>query len=232
MSLAVSLAWAQAHPPAGPRLQGSSSARSWATVTSAGLSYSAPESRFWIGAELAVTLSPAGPSSTNWRIDGMAERLDPRPQSDSATGRRFHVTSVSGCPKSDRGVFGVTNSGGDLNQALLPLAQPTGVLMCEFEGLNFLPFRLRIRRTIPAAGARALAATVRGLTLSHVDGLESACASDDGTAMVLAFAYPGRTVDLWYQVGGCPSVANGAISIATPGGSIAPLIEAVRRLRA
>lgn len=230
MSLTASLAWARAHPPAGLPLWGTSSAGSSGMVTSTGLTYSAPSSRHWVGAELAVTLSPAGPSTTNWRIDGMAEWLDPKPQPDSDIGRRVHVTAASGCPESDRGVVGVINPGGGLAQAFLPPAMPTGVLLCDYEGLNGRPFRLRLNRPISTGPARVLAQTVLGLSLSHVDGLESACPAGDASATVLAFAYPGRTVDLWYQRRGCPWLANGAVGIATPGGTIGPLVDAVGKL--
>lgn len=230
MSLAASLAWAQSHPPAGLPLSGTSSTGTSGTVTSSALSYTAPDSRSWVAAEVAVTLSPAGPSTTSWRIDGMAEWLDPKPEADSYTGSRIHATVASGCPKSDWRVVGVTDSGQDLTQSLLPRALPTGALICSYQGLNGHPFALRVHRVIATAPARALAATVRGLSLAHVDGLESACANDDESATVFAFAYPGRTADLWYQPGGCPSVANGAIAISSPGGSIGPLIDAARRL--
>jgi hypothetical protein len=229
MSLALALAWAQAHRPAGLSEQGAASASSLGTVTSTGLSYRAPDSRYWVGAELAVTLSPAGPASTHWRVDGMAQWLDPTPVRDSSTGPRIRVTAASGCPQSDQGVVSVTNSGGGLGQALLPAGVPTSAVVCTYQGINGHPFRLRTHRTIAAVRARTLAASARALNVAHVDGVTTSCPSGQATAMLFAFAYPGRTVDLWYDDSGCASVANGVIVVSGVGGSIAPFVDAARR---
>lgn len=226
MSVSAALTWARAHPPAGLTQQGSSSSGSSGSVTSVGLSYGAPDSPHWEGAELDLTLSPAGPRTTDWRIDGMAEWLDPRPLPDSGAGTRMHVSRASGCPKSDRGVVGVTNSGAGLDRALLPTARPTGAMVCRYEGLNGHPFRLRVARTLSPAHARRLAGTVRSISLVHVDGGVYACGAADGSATVIGFSYPSRTVDLWYQGSGCPSVANGTIRVDGAGGSLGPLVSA------
>ena len=38
------------------------------------------------------------------------------------------------------------------------------------------------------------------------------CPADDGSAVLVAFAYPGRgSVDVWAEVTGCATIANGYI---------------------
>jgi len=50
------------------------------------------------------------------------------------------------------------------------------------------------------------------LPLSHPDGEVVNCPNDDGSAEVLAPAYPGRPdVDLWIKLNGCRGVSNGHI---------------------
>jgi hypothetical protein len=51
------------------------------------------------------------------------------------------------------------------------------------------------------------------LPLSHPDREVVNCPMDDGSAEVLALAYPGRPdVDLWIRLNGCRGVSNGYIT--------------------
>ncbi len=51
------------------------------------------------------------------------------------------------------------------------------------------------------------------MPLSHPDGEVVNCPMDDGSAEVLALAYPGRPdVDLWIKLNGCGGVSNGYIT--------------------
>jgi hypothetical protein len=51
------------------------------------------------------------------------------------------------------------------------------------------------------------------LPLSHTDGAVVHCPMDDGSAEILALAYPGRPdVDLWIKLNGGASVSNGYIA--------------------
>lgn len=63
------------------------------------------------------------------------------------------------------------------------------------------------------------------LPLSHTDGGVVNCPADDGSAEVLALAYPGRLdVDLWVRLNGCSGVSNGHI---TAGSRVAPVLVPV-----
>ena len=230
MPFTAAVDWVQAHQPPGLSPEGSSGTGSAGTTTSTGYSYSDRDSRAWTGAGLDVSVAPDGEAS-DWRVDGVAQWLDPRPQPDRATGRRVHVTAATGCPTSAQGLAGVTNagpgsgSGADLGQALLPRGRPTGALVCRYAGLNGNRFTLRSHRTIPADGANTVATAARAVPLAHVDGGVSSCPSGDASAVLIAFTYRTRTVDLWYPSDGCPFVANGTISA---GGSLVPFADALR----
>jgi hypothetical protein len=55
-----------------------------------------------------------------------------------------------------------------------------------------------------------VAAQVDALPLGHVDFYRTSCPQGTGE-VVVALAYPGRTVDLWLSMSGCRTVTNGAI---------------------
>jgi hypothetical protein len=53
------------------------------------------------------------------------------------------------------------------------------------------------------------------LPLSHPDGTAVSCPADDGSAEILALAYPGRPdIDLSISLNGCGGVSNGYITAA------------------
>lgn len=216
MPYAASLAWIRAHPPAGLRLSGSSSGSGPAGATSAGFSYGAPDSDAWVQAQLEISLAPQGPNSTTWRVDGVALWLDPEPLRDDRAGQRLRVTVAKGCPASDAHAVGVSNTGDDLDQSLLPTEQPTAALTCSYSGPNGKPFALATRHLLPQASARHLAAVARQVSLSHADDGVTHCPLDDGSVTVLAFSYSTRPdVDLWYAPSGCPFVGNGKVLVQT-----------------
>lgn len=216
MPYAASLAWIRAHPPAGLRLSAGSSGRGPAGATSSGFSYGAPDSDAWVQAQLQISLAPQGPNSTTWRFDGVALWLDPTPLRDDQPGPRLRVTVAKGCPASDANAVGVSNTGDDLDQSLLPTEAPTAALTCSYSGLNGRPFALVTRHLLPQASARQLAAVGRRVSLSHVDDAVTHCPSGDGSVIVLAFSYATRPdVDLWYARSGCPIVGNGKVLVGT-----------------
>ena len=226
MAFQQAVDWVWAHPPAGLTYSGSAGFGAGATIR--GYAYAERDTRFWTYAQLEISVAPAGPNSSYLRIDGVAEWLDPRPVRDGESGHRIHVTTAVDCPRSDRGVAGVTNSGPGLDDALLPFGRPTRAFACRYSRLKAPMSILRGTRTLSAAQATRLASAARAVALSHADGEVIACPSGDGSADVIAFAYPGRTVDLWYTDFGCRAVANGTISTAN--GSIGPFAEAVQPL--
>lgn len=48
--------------------------------------------------------------------------------------------------------------------------------------------------------------------MSHLVGGTTSCPADDGSAVLVAFAYPGSgSVDVWAEVTGCATISNGYI---------------------
>jgi hypothetical protein len=151
------------------------------------------------------------------RADAVVVWLDPVPEPDNSTGRRVHLSVTADCPATDRSIGGVTNSGADLRQRLLPSGAPTAGLECRYYGLNGRPFGLRSQTRLTAAAASQVARTMQRLSLSHtVGGIAVSCPEDDGAAEIVALSYPGRpAVDLWDTLNGCAYVANGFIMTAS-----------------
>jgi len=217
-------AWIEAHPPeplswtshGGSSGGGHAPTTDWATEQGASAS--------WQEAQAEVSLVGAGGTTSRMRVDGVAVWLDPTPYPDDATvpgGRRVRLTLAAGCPASDRTVVGVTGDGPGqdapgLDTQLLPGPQPTAGLVCRYSGLNGAkgkpPMALLASRTLDAAAARRLAADVLALPLAHPVGEVRSCPADDGSAVLVALAYPGRAdADLRITTTGCRSVANGRI---------------------
>jgi hypothetical protein len=215
MPYAEARAWIEAHPPLPLRwtVHGSG------TGAHGPVSIWASDARAGRQARAAASLVGDGATST-LRVDGTAVWLDPTPLPDDATadggGRRVRLTVAGGCPASDRGVVGVTGDAGDLDTQLLPGASPTAALLCRYAGVNGARGKpattLLDRRDLDASAADRLANALRRLPLAHPVGAVRSCPEDDGSAVLLAFRYPGRAdVGLRVTTSGCPTVANGRI---------------------
>ena len=215
MSFADALAWVKSHPP-NTLASGGSMSGSGPDGQSGGYSYQVPDSPGWTQAQLEVGVASAAAGISDIRADGVALWLDPVPLQDNAPGPRMRVTVAGGCPATDAGAVGVRNSAPDLATMLLPLAAPTGGLMCEYAGLNGIRFGLIKSTKLDADAAAQLASSVSSSPLSHLDNEEVHCPMDDASVTVLVFSYPGRAdVDLWYARNGCQYVSNGYISAST-----------------
>jgi hypothetical protein len=135
------------------------------------------------------------------------------PQPDIIVGPRLRVSIAAGCPASNAQDQGVTNTGADLNQSLLPAGEPRAALTCNYSGLNgATPFALTSHNLLTQAAARNLATLAGQVSLSRINGAFS-CPNDTGEITVVGFSYPKRPdVDLWYHKGGCQWLSNGKIT--------------------
>lgn len=210
-------AWLSAHPPRGLAQDGSVQDGNRTGPDLFGYSYRGPASPAWQSADLEIGTAPAGPGASVIRADAVIIWLDPRPGRSPPGAHPIRVTLTGGCPPTDAGVTGVANPDAGLSQRLLPPGQPATGLRCRYDGLNGHPWHLVNARRLSAPAARQAARPMARLPLSHTDGGVVNCPADDGSAEVLALAYPGRPdVDLWVKLNGCGGVSNGRI---TAGGS-------------
>jgi hypothetical protein len=208
-------AWLSAHPPRGLPSDGSASSGNAITGQTAmtGTGYRGPASRAWQSADLEDGTAPAGSDASTIRIDAVLVWLDPRPVPGRPGAHPVRVTVAGGCPPTDRGVTGVANPGARLTRRLLKPGPPTAGLRCRYDGLNGHPWHLVAAMRLTAPAARQAARSMARMPLSHPDGEVVNCPMDDGSAEVLALAYPGRPdVDLWIRLNGCGGVSNGYLT--------------------
>jgi hypothetical protein len=206
------VAWLQAHPPAGLSLSGSTAEAGPGARTN-GLEYDVPDSAAWVNGELAFSVASLTATISLVRADSLVIWLDPTPSKDQVPGRRIRVTVAGGCPSSDRHVAGVSNTGADLAARLVPATDPTAGLVCRYDGMNGRPFALTATSVLDAAAAGQVAQAAGRVRLAHVIATERHCPNGDEAVTVLALSYPGREdVDLWLARNGCQSLANGIIT--------------------
>jgi hypothetical protein len=215
MPFAAVQAWLSDHPPRGLPSDGSASGGNARTgqTTMTGTSYRGPASRAWQSADLEISAAPAGPDAGMIRADAVIVWLDPRPVPSGPGAHPVRITVAGACPASDQGVTGVANPGARLTRRLLPPGQPTAGLRCRYDGLNGHPWHLVAAKRLTTPAARQVARSMARLPLSHPASEVVNCPADDGSAELLALAYPGRTdVDLWVKLNGCGGVSNGYIT--------------------
>lgn len=217
LSLTGAAAWVRAHPPTGLKSDGGGSAHGPDGVQSIGYGYGDDRSSpVWTQAELDIGLAPAGPHASVWRVDGLAQWLDPRPERAPAARHPLAVTVAGGCPAGDRDAGGVTPGPAD---SLLPARTPTASLICAYTGLNDHAFALTGHARLGAAAAARLAALAGRINLAHTDGGGTSCPADFATATVVAFAYSsGTSAALWLADSGCRYLSNGTIMASEAGG--------------
>lgn len=93
--------------------------------------------------------------------------------------------------------------------------QPTGGIICRYDGFNGSPFHLTDQTDLDAAAAQALADQFAQLPLNcqFCSGTYY-CPFDDGAMNVVVFSYVGRPdVALWLKGNGCSTIANGFILV-------------------
>lgn len=209
----AAVAWVKAHPPSGLDGDGGSmSGTDAGGLSVAGFSFSEPASDGWRGGQFEIEVASDGADASDIRVDGVTEWLDPRPWRDTSSGNRLTVTVAVGCPPSDKGYSSVANQGVEFDSALLPPGNPTGGLICVYDGMNGKAFSLVDQHRLAADDAAKLASVVRAMPLSHLDNAVTSCPMDDGAAAVIVLSYPNRAdVALRSKSNGCPMVTNGHI---------------------
>jgi hypothetical protein len=213
MPFAAASAWIAAHRPAGLRQTASGSG---GPPAASGYTYAGPDGPAWgTAAELDIEVVQAGTDGSYLRADGYVAWLDPVPYRDTATGPRLRVLASGRCPATDSGIVGVRNPSAHLARTLLPAGPPAAALQCAYYGMNGKTFRLKAQQRLRSARARALATAIGRIPVSHLIGVDYHCPMDDGSAVLVAFAYPGHPdVDVWAEVTGCPAMSNGYIDVA------------------
>lgn len=204
-----------ASAPKGLKKSGSSTGSGPGGITDQGIDWSEPDRAYATELQLDESVTSDGANAAIIRADGMGIWLDPRPYRDDRAGARMRITVAGGCPKSRGEDVGVTNTGADLDQVLLPNAAPTAGLICQFGGLNAKPpSGLAGKVTLSAAAARRVADQANRLPLAHTGRGDMSCPMDDGGIDVVALSYAGRPdVDLWYYATGCAFISNGHILV-------------------
>jgi hypothetical protein len=212
---AGALDWVRSHPPNG--LTGFSSFTGGpGPALSAGFGYSEPDTDAWTNAWLQVGVAPLSVSTSAIAATTQVVWLDPRPLPDTLAGPRMSLTVGGGCPAGDADIVGVRNTRADLTDRLVPAADPTGGLICRYDGLNGTRFRLTAGRRLGAPAAAQVARALRALPLSHSQtAMLQPCPFQDGRAVAIALSYPGQPdVAIWWSASGCQRVANGVITAA------------------
>ena len=216
--------WIRRHRPAGLSDAGSSS---WGRVKPGthhigrvlgrGVEFDGRDTAAYVQPELQVEFVRGGHGGTLWRVDGIAQPLDPRPVPDRGRAHRIRVTTGSGCPAADRRWRDVRNPGARLDHHMLPPGRPDAVLLCAYRGDDGRhPMTLRAHRRFGGHVATALARTASAVSLAHVDGAIYSCPLGTGGRQLAVFAYPDRPdVALLVTDDGCLSLDNGHIFSGT-----------------
>lgn len=202
------LAWLKVHPP-----EGLSLFNSFTGGPQAGYGYREPATSAWDTAQLQLVTSPINAQTSGIRADATVIWLDPAPERDTRTGLRMRITVAGGCPASDADVVGVEAVRSDLSDQLVPPGEPSGGLICRYDGMNGDRYALASSKRLDTSGAIRLAGALRAVRLSRRSGTTvRSCTPIDGSADVLVLSYPGQPdAPVWVSVGGCGRVSNGVI---------------------
>lgn len=162
--------------------------------------------------EVTVGPSPQRSGAAVVRLDGLAQWLV-GPTAAPPRTPRVHLDSGRTCPGTLGAAADVANSGPGLGSSLVP-GQPDAALLCAYRGGvgPGRPGALAAHLRLGSRPAAQLAVAVDAVSTDSVPGAFAHCPASTGAVVILAFGLPqGRTVDVWYAVGGCPSFDNGRI---------------------
>ncbi len=111
---------------------------------------------------------------------------NPTPPQDDLPGSRLRVTVAGGCPASDRGIVGVSNTRTHLEDKLLPADPPVNALICRYSGSQGAAYQLAEHHLVAASTARRLADLAGWVQLSYDSrNPVQSCAAGDGTRTVV-----------------------------------------------
>lgn len=221
------LRWVRAHPPHAGASSGSTTGSGPGyRLGGYGYSFGVAKGGGIASADLQIGVLSDGPRQSLIRADAVVLWLDPVPAHDPGIGVRRHIAHTA-CPPTDRSFQDVSNPAiAGLDHELLPEGQPTGGLVCAYEGMNGHPFQLTKQRVLGPAAARVIARAVRQIALAHTVGGVTSCPMDDGAAEFLVLAYPTvGDVDLFGSLTGCRRISNGHIVVS---GSLGDLTQVQR----
>lgn len=215
MSFNDTVAWFKAHPPKGHLKSDGSGSGSGPGYQESGTEYAGASNPAWQSADLSLNVTSADTGRSYVRADAIVVWLDPQPIRDTSLGRRIHFSAADGCPKHDRGTPDVRNSGPGLDSAMLPAEQPVRALLCVYGVRGARPYDLTAESSLGAKAAGQVAALVRRVPLSHVDGGISGCPAAFAYTGYAAFDYrDGSSIDLRVDLSGCAMMTNGTILTA------------------
>jgi hypothetical protein len=215
------------YSPAGLALNGQEAGSGPGAVFSTGDIYWAKATVQWQSAELNFTEVDDDNTAAAVQVLAVVTWLDPRPMLDDATGPRDHLGPGQPCPAGARGVVGVSNPrayASLLRARLLPPGPAVAGLLCIY---NMESQAERLYRTVNLSGPalERWATAADTLALSHPDGLPLSCGVGFATGL-LALSYPhlkAHSIDLWLDLTGCKTVANGYVTTAA--GDLAELAQ-------
>jgi hypothetical protein len=209
MSFSDAEVWLKAFKPTGHLKKTGTSGGGGPGYQDSGIDFSGVTSRAWQSADLGLIIQSDSANETYLRVDAVVVWLDPVPLRDTATGPRVDFTVTEGCPATDTNRPDVTNTAAGLDREMLPAQAPVRALLCSYSSAE----KLAGHRTLDGGQARSIAARIRQIPLSHVDGASYGCPADFGTEGYAAFEYAdSQGVDIKVGLSGCEYISNGEIT--------------------
>ena len=181
----------------------------------AGYSYAGPAGAAWGGAELDIEVVSAGRPAQLHAGRRLCRLAGPGPvpgHRDRAAAARAGLRPL---PGDRRGHRRRAQSGRASDPRLLPAGRPATALRCAYYGANGKPFKLKAQQRLGPARARALAAAIARIPVSHVVGGEYQLPGRRWVGGPGGVRLPGPgSVDMWAEVTGCATISNGYIDVS------------------
>jgi hypothetical protein len=207
--------WVEAHPPRGMTLVGGSCCGSEGTQ---GYSYRDKDGDGFYYANIGILIAGGRQTPSYIRLDATLVWLSKTLVRDVTKGPRLRVTMLGGCPHALGENVDVDNPKDGLDRRLLPKDDPTGAMICSYEGNTFVLRSLHLARskTLSLREAVGLAGTVNEIRLNY-PGKWGFYSCHTGTEIenkyILVFSYARHAdADLWYDTTSCGTLQNGYLA--------------------